>query len=122
MKMLLGLEVTWTAEGQAEVAEVAEGHEAQGAEKVDTMLRQIAAAVTPGARGVTGTLPLETVQEVYRLANLLGLQVTLSAREDWGPKDSERLQTQDPAKWPVMSFSFQPEQVLQSQPVSGVTP
>ena len=39
-----------------------------------------------------------------------------------GPDDSERLQTQDPAKWPVMAFSFQPEQVLQSSPVSAQTP
>jgi hypothetical protein len=54
--------------------------------------------------------------------HLLGLQVTLSARDSWTPEDSERLQTQDPAKWPVMAFSFQPEQVLQSQPVSGKTP
>ena len=99
----------------------AEDHEPMTSEKLHIMLGQIARAVTPGVRGVTGTLPLETVQQVYRLANLLGLQVVLTARGEWGPDDSERLQTQDPAKWPVMSFSFQPEQVLQSSPVSGVT-
>ena len=121
MQALLSGKVEWTAEGQAIHDEIAEDHEPMTSEKLHIMLGHISRAVTPMARGKTGTLPLETVEEVYRLANLLGLQVVLTARGEWTPDDSERLQTQDPAAWPNMAFTFAPEQVLQSSPVSGAT-
>ena len=118
---LLGAQVKWTAEGEAEVSELDDVANFTGAQKAHELAREATAAVTPGAYGRTQTLHPDTIAEVSRLAALLGFSVTLSQRGDWPEGTNDRYVTQNPGQWPELAYTFHPEGALQAPTGSNST-
>ena len=79
------------------------------------MVNGAKASMVPGQRTVPAPLPGSVVRELYRLANLLGVQVTITSRDGWTDNDPELFHSQPLGSWPVVSFDWAPTTVLNRQ-------